>query len=198
MNGGAPVPNEPIVVYDTSGPYTDPSVEDRPAHGPLGTQARLDPLTGRRGPTARCDFGVWTSARRQIRSSAICAFNISANRCAQSPAGTSPNCTTRAEGWSRLKWNSLPSVRINRREVARELASRNGHGGGVAQHPGQAWGANIPKSITPEFVRDEVARGRAIIPANINHPETEPMIIGRNFLVKINSNIGNSAVSLLH
>jgi phosphomethylpyrimidine synthase len=63
------------------------------------------------------------------------------------------------------------------------------------QHPGQNWGAAIPKFITPEFVRDEVARGRAIIPANINHPESEPMIIGRNFLVKINANIGNSAVA---
>jgi phosphomethylpyrimidine synthase len=63
------------------------------------------------------------------------------------------------------------------------------------QHPGQSFGAAIPKAITPEFVRDEVARGRAIIPANINHPETEPMIIGRNFLVKINANIGNSALS---
>jgi phosphomethylpyrimidine synthase len=68
-------------------------------------------------------------------------------------------------------------------------------GGGVARHPGQAWGAAIPQRITPEFVRDEVARGRAIIPANINHPESEPMIIGRNFLVKINANIGNSAVT---
>ena len=63
------------------------------------------------------------------------------------------------------------------------------------QHPGEAWGANIPECITPEFVRDEVARGRAIIPNNINHPESEPMIIGRNFLVKINTNIGNSAVA---
>jgi phosphomethylpyrimidine synthase len=63
------------------------------------------------------------------------------------------------------------------------------------QHPGVSFGAALPKAITPEFVRDEVARGRAIIPANINHPETEPMIIGRNFLVKINANIGNSAVS---
>src|SRR6187200_3334226 len=62
------------------------------------------------------------------------------------------------------------------------------------QHPGQSFGASIPEVITPEFVRDEVARGRAIIPANINHPETEPMIIGRNFLVKINANIGNSAI----
>ena len=63
------------------------------------------------------------------------------------------------------------------------------------QHPGHSWGAAIPKEITPEFVRSEVARGRAIIPANINHPELEPMIIGRNFLVKINANIGNSAVA---
>src|SRR5438876_7360236 len=62
------------------------------------------------------------------------------------------------------------------------------------QHKGQSFGANIPEFVTPEFVRDEVARGRAIIPANINHPESEPMIIGRNFLVKINANIGNSAV----
>src|SRR6266581_2320867 len=61
------------------------------------------------------------------------------------------------------------------------------------EHPGEPFGANIPSEITPEFVRQEVARGRAIIPANINHPESEPMIIGRNFLVKINANIGNSA-----
>src|SRR5437588_8851062 len=63
------------------------------------------------------------------------------------------------------------------------------------QHRGESFGANIPDEITPEFVREEVARGRAIIPANINHPELEPMIIGRNFAVKINANIGNSAVS---
>jgi phosphomethylpyrimidine synthase len=65
----------------------------------------------------------------------------------------------------------------------------------MTQHPGQSFGANMQAEITPEFVRDEVARGRAIIPANINHPESEPMIIGRNFLVKINGNIGNSAVT---
>ena len=62
------------------------------------------------------------------------------------------------------------------------------------QHPGQHFGASIPEEITPEFVRSEVARGRAVIPANINHPEAEPMIIGRNFLTKINANIGNSAL----
>ncbi|MBI2871135.1 MAG: phosphomethylpyrimidine synthase ThiC, partial [Candidatus Omnitrophica bacterium] len=65
----------------------------------------------------------------------------------------------------------------------------------LKQHPGEHFGASLPKKITPEFVRDEIARGRAIIPANINHPELEPMIIGRNFLVKINANIGNSAVA---
>src|SRR5690606_33210828 len=64
----------------------------------------------------------------------------------------------------------------------------------LRQHAGQSFGASIPGSVTPEFVRDEVARGRAIIPANINHPESEPMIIGRNFLVKVNANIGNSAL----
>ena len=63
------------------------------------------------------------------------------------------------------------------------------------QHLGESFGASIPKEISPEFVRSEVARGRAIIPSNINHPELEPMIIGRNFLVKINANIGNSAVT---
>src|SRR5699024_2364485 len=63
-----------------------------------------------------------------------------------------------------------------------------------SQHPGHSFGASIPKAITPEFVRSEIARGRAIIPANINHPELEPMILGRNFLVKINGNIGNSAL----
>jgi len=65
----------------------------------------------------------------------------------------------------------------------------------TAMRDGQSFGAAIPDHASPEFVRDEVARGRAIIPANINHPESEPMIIGRNFLVKINANIGNSAVT---
>ena len=88
------------------------------------------------------------------------------------------------------------AIRENqRREEAEDLSKSNGQPGGVPQHPGQAWGAQIPTRITPEFVRDEVARGRAIIPANINHPEIEPMIIGRNFLVKINANIGNSSVT---
>jgi phosphomethylpyrimidine synthase len=81
------------------------------------------------------------------------------------------------------------------REVAFEALSNGDRDSLMHQHRGESFGAAIPKFVTPEFVRDEVARGRAIIPANINHPESEPMIIGRNFLVKINANIGNSAVA---
>ena len=89
---------------------------------------------------------------------------------------------------------------LRRKEYLAELAASGPLGGRMAemmgrQHPGQSFGAATPQEITPEFVREEIARGRAIIPANINHPEVEPMIIGRNFLVKINANIGNSAVT---
>jgi phosphomethylpyrimidine synthase len=89
---------------------------------------------------------------------------------------------------------------LRRQEYLRNLEAAGPTGQRMAQllgrqHPGQSFGASIPKEITPEFVRDEIARGRAILPANINHPESEPMIIGRNFLVKINANIGNSAVT---
>ena len=79
-----------------------------------------------------------------------------------------------------------------RENIGRQQALENGQS---RTHNGYSFGAAIPKFVTAEFVRDEVARGRAIIPANVNHPEAEPMIIGRNFLVKINANIGNSAVA---
>jgi len=82
------------------------------------------------------------------------------------------------------------AIRENMARAAAHAAPELG-----VQHKGESFGAAIPAEITPEFVRDEVARGRAIIPANINHPEIEPMIIGRNFLVKVNANIGNSAVT---
>ena len=81
------------------------------------------------------------------------------------------------------------------REAALETSSNGDRDSLFHQHAGNSFGASIPRLVTPEFIRDEVARGRAIIPANINHPESEPMVIGRNFLVKINANIGNSAVT---
>ena len=87
----------------------------------------------------------------------------------------------------REHWDRGRLARLGGEEASRDSLSH--------QHRGQSFGAAIPEYVTPEFVRDEVARGRAIIPANINHPEAEPMIIGRNFLVKINANIGNSAVA---
>ncbi|MGB1130950.1 MAG: phosphomethylpyrimidine synthase ThiC [Haloferula sp.] len=103
------------------------------------------------------------------------------NELSMSPEGSATNTTP--EGYEMPR----PSEIDPHKQVSRNAMNH--------QHPGQAYGAQIPKLITAEFVRSEVARGRAIIPANINHPENEPMIIGRNFLVKINANIGNSAVA---
>ena len=106
----------------------------------------------------------------------------------------SPSCIMPARESSLRKWSTLRSAKT---WAASRPTKRSKESNAVLrfQHKGESFGASIPEYITPEFVRDEVASGRAIIPANINHPEPEPMIIGRNFLVKINSNIGNSAVS---
>src|SRR6188768_55080 len=194
MNGGAPVPNEPIVVYDTSGPYTDPSVKIDLRTGL--SALRRDWILSRGDVEQLHDV---TSVYGRLRAADPKLSDLRFQHI-RKPLRAQPGRNVSQLHYARrgvvTPEMEFIAIRENQsREVARELASRNGHGGGVAQHPGQAWGANIPASITPEFVRDEVARGRAIIPANINHPETEPMIIGRNFLVKINSNIGNSAVS---
>ncbi len=194
MNGGAPIPNAPIVVYDTSGSYTDPSVKIDLRVGlsalrrdwilSRGDVEQLPDVTSEYGRLRATDPKLSELRFQHIRK----------------PLRAKPGHNVTQLHYARrglvTPEMEFIAIRENQsREIARELTSRNGHGGGVVQHPGQAWGASIPTSITPEFVRDEVARGRAIIPANINHPETEPMIIGRNFLVKINSNIGNSAVS---
>src|SRR5688572_7701685 len=194
MNGGIPTVNEPITIYDTSGPYTDPDVQ-------IDARAGLAPyrrnwVIGRNDVVELLDisshYGRQRAADRKLDELRF--------QHIRKPLRAKPGMNVTQLHYAR-KGIVTPemefiAIRENQsREVARELASRNGHGGGVTQHPGQSWGASIPAVITPEFVRDEVARGRAIIPANINHPESEPMIIGRNFLVKINSNIGNSALS---
>ena len=194
MNGQAPTPNQPVTVYDTSGPYTDPSVT-------IDVRAGLAPL--RRS---------WITSRQDVEELAEISSHYGRLRAADSmldslrfqhirkplraKAGRNVTQIHYARKGIVTPEMEFIAIRENQsREVAREQAERNGKGGGVTQHPGQSWGASIPAVITPEFVRDEVARGRAIIPSNINHPESEPMIIGRNFLVKINSNIGNSAVA---
>ena len=194
MNGGTPIANQAITIYDTSGPYTDPDVK-------IDLQAGLAPYR-RRWVIGRNDVVELSDISSQYGRARAADPKLDELRFRQirKPLRTKPGMNVTQIHYAR-KGIVTPemefiAIRENQsREVARELASRNGHSGGVAQHPGQAWGASIPSVITPEFVRDEVARGRAIIPANINHPESEPMIIGRNFLVKINSNIGNSAVA---
>ncbi|QTH63576.1 phosphomethylpyrimidine synthase ThiC [Psychrosphaera ytuae] len=180
-------PNDPIQVYDTSGPYTDPN-------------QTIDVHQGL--PKLRAN---WIAERDDTEELKGATSGYSQQRLAD-------------EGLDHIRFDNLPKVRrakpgknvtqmhyarqgiitpemeyiairenLKRQELKDEILK--------AQHQGQSFGAEIPEQITPEFVRDEVARGRAIIPCNINHPETEPMIIGRNFLIKVNANIGNSAVT---
>ncbi len=193
-NGASPTPNPPITVYDPSGPYTDPDVTINVRQGlrPLRREwilgrhdveelLEVTSIYGRKRSTdASLDAIRFALSRRPLRAKS--GMNVSQMHYARKGIVT-PEM-------------EFIAIRENQtREEQAEVLRKNGHMRGVEQHPGQAWGAAIPSHITPEFVRDEVARGRAIIPSNINHPEVEPMIIGRNFLVKINANIGNSAVT---
>lgn len=180
-------PNEPVPVYDTSGPY--------------GEEAA--PIDVRRGlPRLREE---WVLERADTEALEGLSSTFTQERLAD-------------EGLDHLRFEHLPSAR--RAKPGRRVTQLHYARAGIVtpemefialrenmgrervrsellrtQHPGQGFGARQPQNITPEFVRDEVAAGRAIIPSNINHPEAEPMIIGRNFLVKINANIGNSAVT---
>ncbi len=178
--------NPPIFVYDTSGPYTDPAVkiDIRSGLAPLRQPWILDRNDTEElpGPTSR--YGV---ERMNDPKLASLRFNLG-RKPRRAKAGMNVTQMHYARKGIITPEMEYIAIRENqRREGLSELLTK--------QHPGQHFGAAIPKVITPEFVRDEVARGRAIIPVNINHPEIEPMIIGRNFLVKINANIGNSAVT---
>ncbi len=177
--------NHPILVYDTSGPYTDPEVELDLEKGLPDVRAAwieerddtvfLTGLSSKYGNERREDENLdhlRFAHLKQPRKAKI-GGNVTQMHYARQGIVT-PEM-------------EYVAIRENqRREHLREITK---------QHAGESFGASIPHVITPEFVRDEIARGRAIIPANINHPELEPMIIGRNFLVKINGNIGNSAVT---
>jgi phosphomethylpyrimidine synthase len=177
--------NPPVVVYDTSGPYTDPTISIDIRNGlpalrtgwilERGDVEQLD------GPSS--EFGV---ARKNDPALAEMRFNLT-RKPLRAKAGANVSQMHYARKGIITPEMEYIAIRENqRRENMSELLQ--------TQHKGHDFGASIPKMITPEFVRDEVARGRAIIPININHPEIEPMIIGRNFLVKINANIGNSAL----
>lgn len=179
-------PNEPVRVYDTSGVFTDPEAQ----------------INVRKGlPRMR---EQWIEAREDTEVLDSMTSRFTQERMAD-------------EGLDHLRFDTLPKPRrakpgknVSQLHYAKQgiitpemeyIAIRENMGRAQVreelvktQHPGQSFGANLPKFITPEFVRDEVASGRAVIPSNINHPEAEPMIIGRNFLVKVNANIGNSSV----
>jgi len=178
--------NPPLFVYDTSGPYTDPAarIDIR-----AGLPALRDRWIEERADTVRLDGPSSEYGRGRLADAKLAELRFNLKRL---PRRARPGrCVTQMHYAKRgivTPEMEFVAIRENqKREGLSELLAR--------QHAGESFGASIPTRITPEFVRDEVARGRAIIPANINHPETEPMAIGRNFLVKINANIGNSAVS---
>ncbi|MGH8475327.1 MAG: phosphomethylpyrimidine synthase ThiC [Methylococcales bacterium] len=178
--------NCPVFVYDTSGPYTDRNVstdlvEGLPAVRSLWISERDDSNMLER-PTS--EYGLRRSQDRALNG--LRFAHIHKPRRARAGHNVSQMHYAR-KGIITAEMEYVAIRENQNREAMQELIR--------GQHPGQSFGASIPETITPEFVRDEVARGRAIIPANINHVELEPMIIGRNFLVKINGNLGNSAVT---
>ncbi|HQN64825.1 MAG TPA: phosphomethylpyrimidine synthase ThiC [Methylophilus sp.] len=177
--------NPPVVVYDTSGPYTDPNVQIDIRNGLPALRAKW---IAERNDTEQLDgpTSSYGHARKVDPTLAEMRFNLT-RKPLRAKAGMNVSQMHYARKGIITPEMEFIAIRENqRRENMSELI--------LTQHKGHDFGASIPKIITPEFVRDEVARGRAIIPANINHPEIEPMIIGRNFLVKINANIGNSAL----
>ena len=178
--------NPPIYVYDTSGPYTDPTVkiDIRSGLAPLREKWIVERNDTELLPNLTSAYGRTRAADPKL---AELRFNLQRHpRRAKAGMNVSQMYYAR-KGIITPEMEYIAIRETQRRDGLTELITR--------QHPGQSFGAAIPAVITPEFVRDEIARGRAIIPANNNHPEIEPMIIGRNFLVKINANIGNSALS---
>lgn len=178
--------NEPLRVYDTSGPYTDPNFE-------LDVRKGLDKYR-EQWIESRGDTEVLESVTSQFAQQRMADDGLDHIRFEHLPkirrAKAGKNVTQMHYARQGIVTPEMEYVAIRenmgRAQIREELLA--------AQHKGESFGASIPEFITPEFVRAEIARGRAILPNNINHPETEPMIVGRNFLVKVNANIGNSSV----
>jgi len=177
--------NEAVRVYDCSGPWGDPAFEGNSEQGL---------------PALRRD---WILKRGDVEEAATTYKPVPGRSTVTMPAGLKRQSLRAKSGkavtqlyYARkgIITPEMEYIAIRENLGREEAAGKNGHSQ-LRSLGGEGFGAKIPEFITPEFVRDEVARGRAIIPANINHPESEPMIIGRNFLVKINANIGNSAVA---
>lgn len=183
--------NPPVVVYDPSGPYTDTneSVDLHKGLAPLRLQWIVQ-----RGDVEQLSDVSSEYGRRRASDKSLDAIRFDRTRKSLR-ARPGANVTQMHYAKKGIVTPEMEYIAIRENQMFSLAQETHSGGKGVIQHPGEGWGAQIPSRITPEFVRDEVARGRAIIPANINHPESEPMIIGRNFLVKINANIGNSAVA---
>jgi len=191
--------NPPLTVYDTSGPYTDPE-----AHIDIrkGLAALRLPWILERGDTEELPVLTSGYGRARLADPALDTLRFDLRRSPRrARAGANVTQMHYARRGIVTPEMEFVAIRENlRREHTIESLRASGPDGArlaerlTRRHPGQSFGAAIPERVTPEFVRDEVARGRAIIPANINHPEAEPMAIGRNFLVKVNANIGNSAI----
>ncbi|WP_372858747.1 phosphomethylpyrimidine synthase ThiC [Pseudoalteromonas sp.] len=179
-------PNAPLRVYDTSGPYTDPEFK-------LDVRKGLNKYR-EQWIESRDDTEVLESVTSQFAQQRMADDGLDHIRFEHLPkirrAKAGKNVTQMHYARQGIVTPEMEYVAIRenmgRAQIREELLA--------AQHKGESFGASIPEFITPEFVRDEIARGRAILPNNINHPETEPMIVGRNFLVKVNANIGNSSV----
>jgi phosphomethylpyrimidine synthase len=178
-----------VMVYDTSGPYTDPSVttDIRAGLKPL----RLDWIKAR-GDVEEISGRSYANGNGKNGSHTERFPENALRPVLRAKAGRNVSQMHYAKAGIITPEMEYIAIREN---IGRQQALENGANGNPRTTTGNSFGASIPKFVTAEFVRDEVARGRAIIPANINHPESEPMIIGRNFLVKINANIGNSAVA---
>jgi phosphomethylpyrimidine synthase len=192
--------NPPIFVYDCSGPYTDPNAKIDIRQGLPALRAGWIEARGDSETLAglSSEYG-----RQQAANPALAAMRFPGLQRHPRRARTGMNVTQMHYARQGIITPEMEFIAIrennNRAAYLESLKASGPLGEKLAalmtrQHRGQNFGARIQNEITPDFVRDEVARGRAIIPANINHPETEPMIIGRNFLVKINANIGNSAL----
>ncbi len=180
--------NLPVRVYDTSGPYTDPAVtiDVRKGLGDVRT-AWIEA----RGDTELLEGSMSQYTRQRLDDESLKALrfeHVYTPRRAKAGANVSQMHYAK---------KGIITPEMEYIAIRENMSLQQAREQGVLdqQHAGESFGANIPDEITPEFVRQEVAMGRAIIPANINHPELEPMIIGRNFLVKINGNIGNSAIT---
>lgn len=180
--------NPPVRVYDTSGVYTDPNVKIDVRQGLPDVRSAW---IAERGDTEVLQQKSSSFTQQRLHDASLDTLRFNHQR---QPLKAKPRANVTQMHYARC---GIITPEMEYIAIRENMSWQQAKEQGVLdqQHAGEHFGANIPDEITPEFVRSEVACGRAIIPANINHPELEPMIIGRNFLVKINGNIGNSAVT---